>query len=794
MELLLGVLFGFVSITLIVLLVVFISKTNTIIQRMHALEAVWGRLQRIEEELAGLRGRFAVPKNVVLAEPSPPGTIAAARPLAPSVAAEPPARRESVTPSPAPAVITTARIDVPKPPPSRTREEWEALIGGKLLNRIGALALIIGMGFFLKYAFDNNWITETMRVLIGLAIGAGLLVMAAWAHRKGFEVFSQGLVGAGLSVLYLSVFASFNFYHLVPQVFAFLMMSVVTILAFLQAFRYDSFAVSVLGLLGGFLTPFLLSTGSANEVGLLTYIALLDAGLLAVVLMKDKWAVLEPIALCATYLVYVLWYKEYYVSEALLTTVYFLIVFWGLFHCLTLYRDLRSVKSFSDLRGASSAANVLLFYVSLYSLIEPEHHSVMGLVTACLALVCFGSAMLVLRRSTDSSRAVFRQVLAAIVLLVLATAIEFTGFRTVQWWSVEALALVYCGVRWNTRFVWVSASVLFAFALVKILFIPESFGASPVIDFGLLLNQRSATLTLFSASMAVGAFLLKGEDEPQRKLISRILDYVWPVVIFAMLTAETVGYFKLQMNTAPVEMMDGLEFRQLMTLPVIWMIYSLILSWSGLRWNMIPWNHVGLGVALVAVCLAALRGITYEPIQQFSLVANFRFVSMAVIIGGAFVHAQWIRNKTYLGSWNADILGVVGVIIVILIFDLITGETKDIFQRAKYLCEHGGPGTGSPEWTRLSNLQQLALSAVWLLYSIGLMVVGIWRRQRGIRIASFVLFGFTILKIFIYDLSFLDTLYRIFSFIGLGVILLAVSYVYQRYKDVIFGMKEPADT
>ena len=78
------------------------------------------------------------------------------------------------------------------------------------------------MGFFLKYAFDNNWITETMRVVIGVVIGAGLVLMASWAHRKGLEVFSQGLVGAGISVLYLSVYASFSYYHLVPQVVAFL--------------------------------------------------------------------------------------------------------------------------------------------------------------------------------------------------------------------------------------------------------------------------------------------------------------------------------------------------------------------------------------------------------------------------------------------------------------------------------------------------------------------------------------------------------------------------------------------
>ena len=86
---------------------------------------------------------------------------------------------------------------------------------------------------------------------------------------------------------------------------------------------------------------------------------------------------------------------------------------------------------------------------------------------------------------------------------------------------------------------------------------------------------------------------------------------------------------------------------------------------------------------------------------------------------------------------------------------------------------------------QLENQKQLSLSAVWLLSSIGIMARGLWRRSRSLRIMSIAVFGFTILKIFIYDLSFLETLYRIFSFIGLGLILLGVSYLYQRYKNVI---------
>jgi uncharacterized membrane protein len=379
-------------------------------------------------------------------------------------------------------------------------------------------------------------------------------------------------------------------------------------------------------------------------------------------------------------------------------------------------------------------------------------------------------------------------VLTSIILLVLATAIEFTGFRTMQWWSVEALALLFFGARWQYKFVWASGAVVFVFALIKMTFIPASFSSTPVVEAGLLLNQRAFTLALLSASISIGAYILRKDDEIHRQQVARILDYIWPVIACILLTVETIGYFRVLMNSLSGSVLESIEFKELMFLAIMWMAYSLLVVWSGIRWKVLPWQHVGLVVAIVSVCMAGMRGITYGSIGDFTLLFNFRMFSMLCVIAGTFVHAYWLRNKTYLKSWNADALSAVGVIIVLLLLDLITGETKDVFQKAKFLWEQGsGHGGGSAELSRLSNLQQLSLSAVWLLYSVVLMVAGIWRRHRGIRISSIVLFGFTILKIFIYDLSFLETLYRIFSFIGLGMILLAVSYLYQRYKYVILG-------
>jgi uncharacterized membrane protein len=194
--------------------------------------------------------------------------------------------------------------------------------------------------------------------------------------------------------------------------------------------------------------------------------------------------------------------------------------------------------------------------------------------------------------------------------------------------------------------------------------------------------------------------------------------------------------------------------------------------------------------ALALMALAAAKlwitagALSFSPIEDFTLIFNQRVLAFATLIAALGASAalfkrlddknrDLIRNGLYTGLCS-------------LLFILLTVENTDYFRQAIFFARQDHAPEVSEAIGRLRNLQQLALSGLWLLYSVLLMVAGIWRRKQGLRIMAMILFGITILKIFIYDLSFLETLYRIFSFIGLGLILLAVSYLYQRFKAVIF--------
>ena len=671
---------------------------------------------------------------------------------------------------------------------AQTREEWEALIGGKLLNRIGAVALIIGVGFFLKYSFDNNWITEWMRVIIGFVIGSALLFYGMRSHKRGYKIFAQGLVGAGISTLYLSVYASFNFYHLMPQVAALALMSAVTIIAFLQAFYYNSLAITILGWAGGFLTPVLLSTGQANEVGLFIYIALLDAGLLMILTRKPSWTILEPLTLSATYIIYLAWFLKFHVPDQVFPTVMFVSVFWGLFYALHLFYILKSGDTFSRVSQAVAVFNVIFYYAALYTIIEPHYHQWMGLVTLASGLTYFLPLLLLKQRMAGNVGLFSQHIMTSIVFLVIATKIQFEGLKTPLFWSLEAVMLAYFGIRWKLSNVWRPALALFGLAVLMLVSTKGAFHYFPINEYTFMLNQRALTFIVLAVSLGASAVLFKQLDDKYSKNIQEWLQYSWCIVLLALCTIETNDCFQRLLLDADSNAAQSLVFKDYLTLSLVWLAYSLPLAWYGLRKQILPVLHSGLATMALSIFMTVVAGISYTPLENFTVLLNYRLAVLLLIITGTIVHAHWLKNARQVYDWLEKAIAVLRVCTILLGLVLLSGETWDYYKKAIISLEQSGITVEiAGRLNHLKNLQQLSLSLIWLLYSIFLMVLGIWRRVRELRLASIVLFGITILKIFIYDLSFLETLYRIFSFIGLGLILLGVSYLYQRYRAIIFS-------
>jgi uncharacterized membrane protein len=562
--------------------------------------------------------------------------------------------------SPKPAIVETQKRSAPPPQAATTarqvvrnkgHEELEALIGGRLLNRIGAFALVLGVAFFLKYAFDNEWITETMRVLIGIVIGLVCLAGGYRTREKGYTVFAQGLVGAGIAILYVSLYASFNYYHLIPQWLAFVLMSGVTILTLLQAVYYGSLVVGILGWAGGFLTPFLLSTGEANEVALFTYVALLSLGLIALTFRREAWYVLEPLTLIALFIVYFSWYDQYYVHDDFTLTVFFLSVFWILFHTADIARGVLNLTSFPGLRNAVQGVHSFLTYTALYVLMWDDYRSSLGSVTFLFGILYAASLLGLQIVRPPAKRTETRYGITITALLLLGTVLEFSEVAAIRLLALEGLFLIGIGIQF----------------------------------------QR--------------------------------------------------------------------------------------------------WTLAGPSLGLLASSLLAFlfsRGsLIFEPITDFSLFTTPRAFT-GLILAASFGGATLLAARSRIGSFAA-LRATLGIVFFLVLFILMTAETNDFFrQKIHVLRAQQSDESIREEVSSLLNLRQLSVSGVWLLYSIVAMITGIVRNAKGPRFFAIGLFGLTILKIFIVDLAFLETLYRVFSFMTLGIILLGVSYAYQRYRAILF--------
>ncbi|MFQ3608829.1 MAG: DUF2339 domain-containing protein [Chloroherpetonaceae bacterium] len=788
----------------------------------------------------------------------------------------------------------------------KSTAEFETLVGGNILNRIGALALIFGIGFFLKYAFDNDLISPVVRVLIGVMIGVSLIVGGMRANAKKFEVFSQGLFGAGISTLYLAIYAALNFYQLVPQAIAFVLMSAVTAVALLVALRYESRAISLLGWAGGFLTPFLLASAEPNAVGLFVYLVLLNLGMIAIVFLKAEWVVVELLSMGATFLVYALWFSEHGEKTGTLTKAFFLTLFWLMFLLSEAYRALNDERGRLRVRAVLSIFNGLFYFGCLYASVMPVWW--LGIATMLIAGVYLALFWTIQKRNPVATiELTLIYSIGAIVFTAVAIEVQFADFLTVSLWSAEAAGVLWIARRTSQKHLERASLILFAVTVFRLFISPDALSYQAISDFTPILNLRTVGFLSLAVSLFISALWIEGSSTT----ISTLLSYAWTFIIFTLLTVEVNDYF-LKREALLNETLDFSRSTRGMSFTIIWLFYAVALLWFGVKksakslvntglfvlalgviWNLAlgfrfepiemffpilnlralafllviggllatvslleqtnegksrtaellryaftallfilltveaidyfrwsglksntdddfyrsitlvflwtlyatpmlyfgieksvkPLFYAGMLAFALAVMMAVFGGFLFEPIENFVLILNFRVAAyLVLILGSAFIAITLAERKEF-----ARLSAGFGVTAALLGVVLLVAESNDFFEQKIDVLSFGehADATTSDLVTQYENEKQLSISASLMLYSIALMLYGIWRSRQPIRLTAMALFGLATLKIFIYDLSFLATLYRIFSFIGLGVLLLLASYLYQRFKHLI---------
>ena len=492
---------------------------------------------------------------------------------------------------PEPAVENLAAPAIPavnasKPAPApRARQEQkslsgldlESLIAGHWLNRIGIVALLLAGSFFLKFAFDNDWIGPAGRVAIGLLSGSALILFSQTLLKRGYSYFSDGIAGLGAGVLYLALYAAHQLYHLVPSWAAFGGMAITTAALMGLALGRDSQRIALLALAGGFLTPALLSSGVDAQIQLFTYLAVLNMGLLFLARRRD-WDLLPPLALAATIAYYIGWHGQFYRDAThLLPTLAFLTLFFAQFSALSVLQTRRGGR-LTALQILLLVLNAAFYLIALGDLLYDLHRPYLT-----LALLLISTAYLGMMRLAPPSPSRLPFAAIALTAATLAIPVQLEGEWIAIAWAIEGAALAGSGFRASNTSLRGAGLILLALsALTLISDLPDG-GA-------FLLNARFATFAVLVACLGMSAAWAFRTENALQQRAPGIRHGRRGTNIFALwgLSLELWDVFSA-----------GLE--QMLSLSLFWAVYATVLILVGVRRNIpaLRWQALALFGLLV---------------------------------------------------------------------------------------------------------------------------------------------------------------------------------------------------
>lgn len=304
-------------IALLIVGTVMLSRTADLKTRLDSLaRELEGLRKKVREQVPAESPAMEAPP-VPEAPPLPAAPPAASPPPVPAFAASasqpspaatpPPVRRPETAPPGPPPLPAGARPPLPKRPAVNV----EAFLGRNLFAWIGGIALFFGLALFLQYSFKNNLISPGVRVALGYLFGAAMLMVGLRLPRPRYEIGVHTLVSAGLLAFCASTWAAHALHQFIGQPLAFALLALTSAAGFALSIRLKSQAVALLGLLAGFLTPILVSTGSDRTLALFLYIGVLNAGIVAVVLRCPHWPHLLSLGWLGTTLIQVGWLIRY---------------------------------------------------------------------------------------------------------------------------------------------------------------------------------------------------------------------------------------------------------------------------------------------------------------------------------------------------------------------------------------------------------------------------------------------------------------------------------------------------
>lgn len=528
----------------------------------------------------------------------------------------------------------------------------ESRIGSQWFNRVGILAVLIGMAWFLKLAIDNHWIGPLGRVMIGLIAGAGLIAWSERFRNKGYAAFSYSLKAIGSGTLYLSLWAAFSLYHLVPSGAAFAAMIAVTAFNGYMAWEQDAELLALYAIVGGLSTPVLISTGENHEIALFSYLLLLDIAVLLLVALRP-WSRLLFGAFVGTVLFVTAWWFEFYSDSQSLRTAFFVACFFLIF---AFAPRLVRAKSSEDehFSGWDSLALVLLpianaalGFIAFYALLD-QPGSDWAQPWLAVAFAAFYLLMLRLpgagRLKASPALLSGLHLAAAVVFLTIAIPLKAHGRWLTIGWLVEGAALLWVASRVRGMLLRVLAVLCLVLGLVALITVNPDASTTPIF------NERFGTYFVAIAVFVFTAWLAhksgaesETEQEPNWKSLAIAAALAVNALILLAVSLEIHGYWWSLHWRSDWNVYSDYRMYAQFTYSAWFMLFGAILLAAGVwrRSAFLRWQ----ALLLIAVSIGKVFLVDISELSQGYRIISFLGLG-ALLLGVSFIYQRdWLNLR-----------------------------------------------------------------------------------------------------------------------------------------------------
>jgi len=687
--------------------------------------------------------------------------------------------------------------------------DLEKFIGENLISKIGIAITVIGVAIGAKYSIENDLISPLTRIILGYLTGVGLLGFGIKLKEK-YDSYSAVLVSGAIAILYFITFSAYSFYQLIPQVFAFALMVFFTAFAVVAAINYNRQIIAHIGLVGAYAIPFLLSENSGEIAVLFSYTAVINIGILAIA-FKKYWKSLYYASFGFTWLIYCTWYfTEYETSKHFVLALLFLTTFFVIFYITFLAYKLLQKEKYDKADILLLLANSFIFFGIGYVIlnIHKTGSQLLGIFTLANAVVHFIVSSIIYKQKVADKNLFYFVIGLVFVFITIAIPVQLDGRWVTLLWAAEALLLFWIGRTKQISMYEKLSYPLMALAFASIghdwataynNYIPES----PETKITPLLNINFLSSLLFAAVFGFINFINQREPHQTNltlpKWLMAFMPYAIPAIfLFSLYYAfhiEIVTYFNQLVVDSFLEVKSENQrssfYRNLNldAFKTIWLInYTMLfvsvisfINYFKLKNQQLAWVNIGLNTIIIIIFLTlGLSDLSFlranyleQTLAEYYNISAFnigiRYVSYAFFLLTIVSCYLYVRQKFVKGNFKIAF----DVLLHISIIWIASSELINWMDIAKS-----------------NQSYKLGLSVLWGIYALFLIALGIYKNKKHLRIGAIVLFGITLVKLFFYDISHLNTISKTIVFVSLGILLLIISFLYNKYKHLIYDENE----